>query len=404
MKTKKHRRGAVFFAFAVILTLAFLLIPPHALSESDGQDADETARETRRAIEDEASRLSRETDLSAWQSYFDELRSLAPSLSSYSSVHGFVAALAGGEEEPGLGSIVRELFLPGLRSALRRMLGVVLIAMLGGAAGILLEDGPTKKTMMLALSSAAVLSCAALFSQLAGTAVSLTGDIARFSELSSPILGALLAVLGCTGSAAFLAPKLAFIAEGIALLINGVILPMLLASGVLTVMDALGGSLRFDRTVKLLHKTAKWLLSLAAAVYAAAAVTGGIKAGAADGVSLRAARFAIDRLIPSAGGMIGGAADAVRAGSLLVKNAAGTAAILMLAAAVIRPAVSIACGMLAFRIAAAAVEPFSDDRMPKLLDELADTVSLLLASAASAASMFVVTVVMILCCGSMLFG
>lgn len=384
--------------FAALL-LALLLLPAPAFAEEEG-DAE---NETRQAIAGEILRLSGETDLSAWQSYFEALCALSPSAGNYRSINAFVAALAGGEDAPGLDSVVLELFLPGLRSTLRRMLGVILAAMLAGVAGVLLEDGGAKKTVLLALASAAVLPAAALFAELAGTASAVIRDIAAFSELSSPILGALLTVLGCTGSAAFLAPKLAFIAEGVVLLLSGAVLPMLLASGVLTAMNALGG-MRFDRTVRLLQKTAKWLLAFAAAVYTAAAVTGGVRAGAADGVSIRAARFAVDRLIPSAGGLISGAADVVRAGSLLVKNAAGTAAILLLAALAIRPVISLAGGMLALRIAAAAAEPLSDDRIPKLLDELADTVSLLLGAAASAAAMFTVTVVMIICCGSAVFG
>lgn len=86
---------------------------------------------------------------------------------------------------------------------------------------------------------------------------------------------------------------------------------MLLAAGVLTIVDGLSDKLKVGRTVKLLHKSVKWLLGLLTTVYIAVTVVGGMTAGAADGISVRTAKYAIDRLVPAAGGMVTGAADAV---------------------------------------------------------------------------------------------
>ena len=91
-------------------------------------------------------------------------------------------------------------------------------------------------------------------------------------------------------------------------------------------------------------------------------------------------------------------------GKAMLKNGVGTAALLIIAGMLLKPALELLCGMLAFRITAAVLEPFSDERIVKMLDGIADTVSLLLACTAAAAAMFTVTVVMAIAAGGAFAG
>ena len=135
---------------------------------------------------------------------------------------------------------------------------------------------------------------------------------------------------------------LVFLINGIVFVIEKIVLPMLLAAGVLTIVDGLSDKLKVGRTVKLLHKSVKWLLGLLTTVYIAVTVVGGMTAGAADGISVRTAKYAIDRLVPAAGGMVTGAADAVLGSSALLKNSAGTVAIILAAAVIAKPMLTVA--------------------------------------------------------------
>ena len=388
-----------FFALAMLVPI---------LSRGETGTVPETAGPlTAEDIEQRIGELSRETDLSDWEIWFDRLKELSHEAAGFRSVNGFIEALAENPDaavQNSFSNVLAELFLPGLRSALSVMIPVAAIAVLTGLCSIVFDEGGTKKLVLLFLCASAILGVTAVFSGLAGEVDAAVNDAASFCGIAAPALGTLLAGMGAAASAGLLAPRLAFAADGIAAFIRSVVIPMLLASGVLTVLNGLTDALRLGRTVKLLHKTAKWLLALAGACYTAFAVAGGLGAAAADGISFRTARFAVDRLIPAAGGLVGGAADALRAGTLLFKNAAGSASILILAAVILRPLMTAACGMLAFRAAAAVTEPFSDERIPGMLDGLADTVSLLFAAACSVFAMFTVTVMMIIAAGSTMFG
>ncbi len=387
----KRRLGRL--ALAALALLLFAAAP--AASAEDGGD-----------VKTELERLSGETDLSSWQEYYDRLRELSPQAGEFSTAGELALGLA---EDPGgrlrtTGSILSGLFGESFGAALGRTAGVFIAALLTGLCGIAFEDSGMKKLVLLLICGAAIMSLTAAFSSLAGSAAAMIGDVSLFAEAAAPALGALLASMGCAESAKLLTPDLAFTAGGAASMIRTAAMPMLLASGVLVVLNGLTESLKLERWIKLLHKAVKWLLGLVSVMYTASAAAGGIAAAGADGVTLRSARYAADKLIPAVGGMVTGAVDAVRSAALLLKNGAGTAALLILAGILIRPSLTLLAGMLAFRVTAAFSEPFADERIPKMLDGLADTLSLMFACAAAVAAMFTVTVVMMLMAGGTLAG
>ena len=398
---KIFKRSALI---AAAVTAVLLLALPVFCAKTQGKQEDGQTDEE--AVRTELMRLLDEAEFTGWQRYYDELRRLSPEAAPYRSVRELAGSLTqgGANAETSLFGLLHGAFLPGLRKALAGMTGVCAAALAAGFCGVVFDDAGIKKLVLLFLCGAAIFSATAAFSSLAGKAAAAVGDTAGFAETAAPTLGALLTAMGYPVSAKLLTPRLALTAGGAAAVIRSAAMPMLLASGVLTVLNGLTESLKLERWIKLLHKSVKWLLGLLTTVYSACAVAGGIAAANADSAALRSAKYAVDRLIPAVGGMVTGAVDAVRSASLLLKNGVGTAALLIIAGMLLKPALELLCGMLAFRIAAAVLEPFSDERIVKMLDGIADTVSLLLACTAAAAAMFTVTVVMAIAAGGAFAG
>ena len=413
MKAISSRHSSISYVWrrttktcAAVLLILFLLFPVRDYAETGSGDGADSAADEQ--IEAEFERMLGETDLSAWQRYFDELTSY-PGFSEYGSAEELLTDLASGRTAgmagpKAFGEKLLQLFMPGVGEALRKLAFAACAAVLTGLVSIVLDSSGLKKLALLLISGVVILSAAAVFSSIAADASNLVSQVADFSEAATPVLGLLLTAMGCSASAKLLTPKLAFIAGGAAAFIRTVIVPMLLASGVMTVLNGLSDRMKLDRLIKLLSRTAKWLLGLLTAVFTAVTVASGIAASAADGVTLRTARYAVDKLIPSVGGMVTGAVDAVRSAALLLKNGAGLTALLLLAAVLIRPLLTIAANILAFRLTAAVCEPFSDPRIPAMLDGIADTVSLLFACAAAAAAMLAVTLVVMISAGGALAG
>lgn len=395
----------------VLFAAAFMLLLVRVRAKAEAAEPTPTgggeAEFTLEDIEAEVRARSEQTELEGWQEYFEQLRALSKTAGGYDTASDFVEAIAldGANIQPGsVFGCLSELFLPGLKSAVRELAWIAAVAGITWLLSLIFKNGETKELVLLVAGSSAILGITAVFSRLAGKTTALIGDVGAFCELCAPVMGTLLTAMGGAASAKLLSPTLLFIADGVVSLMRGVVVPMLLASGVLTVLNGLTEGLKLERSVKFLHKTVKWLLGVAGAVYSGGAIIAGIGANSADGISVKTAKFAIDKLIPAAGGMAGGAVDAVRAGSALLKNAAGTASVLIIAAVAVRPLIELACGMLALRLTAAVVEPFADERIPKMLDGIAETVSLLFSAAAATAAMFAVVITVMIFAGSSIVG
>ena len=389
--------------------------PPQAGSEPD------------MLIAEEIEKLLKNTDLTSWQTYFDAARGLSPGMIGHDTVESLVRALAEKTETGGTGTddteersasadekeaeragslagIVTELLLPGLRTAGAKLMTASACAVLTCVCSVVFAENGVKKPLVFILLASSMLPMTALLADMAAVCAKFCGDIAEFACVCAPVLASLLSAMGCSAQAGLLSPKLALIADGVSVLVKGVILPLVTAGGVIAVMGVLTDEIKLDRLRTLIGRAVKWLIAVASVLYTGTAAVSGISAAAADGISIRTARLALDRLIPSAGSLVNGAADAVRAGALIFKNAAGTAALMILAGIAVRPLVGIASGTLALRLCAAAIEPFADERLPKLLDGIADCSALLLACGAAAFSMLAVLLVMTLTCGAGLAG
>jgi len=313
-------------------------------------------------VETELERLLNEYDFSEWQQYFDETKQTVGNITEYGDVKTLIEKAASNvieaDEPTSILLIVKDIFVPHRETA-------------------------------------------AAFSSFPRT-----HPLLQFRTILSEYRGQRCRPCGqvqISGSAQKLMnPMLVFLINGIVYVIEKIVLPMLLAAGVLTIVDGLSDKLKVGRTVKLLHKSVKWLLGLLTTVYIAVTVVGGMTAGAADGISVRTAKYAIDPTVPAAGGMVTGAADAVLGSSALLKNSVGTVAIILAAAVIAKPMLTVAGGMFALRITSAICEPFSDERIPKMLDGIAETVSYLFAAVAAVTGMFVISLVVMLLTGNAL--
>ena len=398
------KKRKLLFCFCILLAMLMMLLPADCLAEPEAEDDTDSSAE----LEEELKRLASETDFSSWQAYFDELKASNTAMSEYASVGEFIEYLALGEAsiDTGVGiGFIKNLFLPKLRAALAELVTVIALSLLSGLCGIALgDDSGTKQVLMLIISGVSILALVAYFTSIAAEAVNTVSRIGNFCSLAAPVLLGLMTALGCAGTVKVMSPMLVLLSNSILVVLGKIVLPLLIAGGVVVAVNALSDKLKLSRTVKLIQNTVKWLLGLVTTVYIAATSIGGIAAGAADGVSIRTAKYAIDKLIPAVGGMVGSAVDAVIGGGIVLKNAAGVTAILILAGISLGPVLKLFAGMTALRISAAIAEPFSDNRITQLLDGTADIVSYLFAAVCAACSLLLISIMIIIATGNTLIG
>ena len=138
--------------------------------------------------------------------------------------------------------------------------------------------------------------------------------------------------------------------------------------------------------------TVKTALRAAVAAFTAYLTLTGLLAGAADEMTLKAAKSVISTAIPVVGGMISEASQAVLTSAALIRNSAGIFGLLAVLAVGLGPFLQIAVQYLALRVTTALSGFLAMQEHTKLLACAADAMGYMLAMTGSAMLMVIVAV------------
>ena len=107
--------------------------------------------------------------------------------------------------------------------------------------------------------------------------------------------------------------------------------------------------------------------------------------------------------MPIVGGILRDGLDLVLASGVLVKNALGSVAIIIIFGIVIQPILEIACVSLALKLVNAVLEPLNDGQTSAFINSICSIISFAIASIVLVALMYVVVVILSICSSQMLF-
>jgi stage III sporulation protein AE len=203
--------------------------------------------------------------------------------------------------------------------------------------------------------------------------------ITRLVEISFPILLTLITAIGGTASAAVYQPVTLIITKIVANVTEYAILPLFYGSVVFTIIGNLTNNVKLEKLTKALQSTAKWALGGMFGVLTAFLTIQGIVGASIDTVSIRSAKFALSSYVPILGGYLSEGFDIVMASALLLKNAIGLAAVIILFMIILGPVVKTVTVALLMKITAGIIEPMADSRISNLLYSTSKNMSILTA-------------------------
>lgn len=293
--------------------------------------------------------------------------------------------------------LIRELILGG------RLLAQLMVAALLGALlqGLAPEKGGAREV------AAAVTLLFILWLALQGfrSGAELTGrtvdEMAAFLQAMLPLLITLTASAGAVTSAGIFHPLILGVVNLSAALVHAVILPLSYAAVVVGVAGCVGARFPVGRLSRLFRQTSLTLLGLVFIVFMGVMSVRGVMAPIADGLALKTARFLTGSFVPVIGGRLADALGVVAGGSLLIRNAAGAFAMLVVFAVTAFPALKLLAVLTVYRIAGALVEPVADKPVSEALSVIADGFALLLASLVTVALMFFVGLTILVGAGNL---
>lgn len=154
---------------------------------------------------------------------------------------------------------------------------------------------------------------------------------------------------------------------------------------------------------KLIKSAVKWITGAVFTIYFGIVALQGLSMGGADSLALRAAKYTLDKSVPIVGGVASGTLETVIGSAVLIKNAVGAAAMLIVVGVALSPLLQIACAGFACKIVAALCAPLSGDgRITKLLGDLSDVYNNLFAAVTAVALMFIITAGLVMAAGNIL--
>lgn len=364
-----------------------------------------TLADTQTTIEEGVQSAIDDVDLSTWEQVLQSLPDDVRALWDGHSVQSMLEQAALGKNIAfsdqifnAILDVVRDSFPEGLHLLLR----LVAVALLTGLVRALSDAG------MGGLNDIAGFVChcfgafiaMAAFMSLAAVARDCINQVTSFIELAFPVLLTLLTSVGGITTAGVFQPAMALLCNGVAMVIQSVVLPIILAGGIMGMLNNMTGRVQLGNLFNLSKSAVKWIIGITFTLYFGITSMQGMTAAAFDGVSVRTAKYAIDKFVPIVGGMVSGTVDTVLRCAILLKNAAGIAAVMLTFGIVLTPLIRIAVSIFAFRIAAALSEPVADARLPKMYASLADVLTYLFAAVAALASMFMITVGLLISIGN----
>lgn len=278
----------------------------------------------------------------------------------------------------------------------------VLCGILGRFKSSFAEKGTSKMIFFVGYSAVLVLiltSLTGIVKDCSSTVHSLQSQM----QAIFPVLLTLIATSGGSVSVAVYQPAVLFLSEIIVDIVAGIVFPLAAMICVLNMVGNMSQEIKLKNFSNLFAAVIKWVLGLSLAAFTVFLTVQGITSATYDGLSFKAAKYAVSNTIPIIGSFLGSGFDLVIAGSVLIKNSVGSCGIFLLVIVLIVPLVQLIAYNLFLKLAAAVTEPIGDAGISNFLSSLSGTVNYFTAGLLAVGFMYFITVLLLICSSNTLF-
>ncbi|MBR5302625.1 MAG: stage III sporulation protein AE [Clostridia bacterium] len=328
-----------------------------------------------------------------------------PGIEGEMSIQTLVRSLAMGEMISAQDAVsdVLSIFFGALRGLGLLMLAIMLPVLL---ASLLTHMLAVERDSLFALSRSVCFVLILIpvlllvFSELEHTRQAITSMTQRMDKLL-PVLLTLLTALGGSASFAFLHPMVIAASGSMVFLAREVTLRLVMCTCAVTAVNHLSDRAHLSRMAQLLRSVVCWLLGVSFTVFLGAMSLQGVCSASIDGVALRAAKYAVDNFVPVVGGMFSDTMDTLVGCTLIVKNALGVAAVVVLVGAILSPMLRTLAVILVMKLSAALLEPVADADIVQAIGDFSRTIVLFFITMLCVGTMYFLLIVQMLLVGNL---
>lgn len=221
-----------------------------------------------------------------------------------------------------------------------------------------------------------------------------------FMQSLLPILITLLLSVGGITSSSLFQPIVYTSVTAISTFIKTIVIPLVIFSSILSIISNISEKIRITKLASLIRGIAIALLGIVLTAFTGVISVQGLAASSLDGVMAKSAKFAVDSFIPIIGDFLSEAFDTVISCSLLIKNGISIAGLFLLLLITLLPIIKVLAIFLSYKISAALIQPIIDNELVQSLNDISNSVLVLLCCMISVGILFFIAITIIMGIGN----
>lgn len=258
-----------------------------------------------------------------------------------------------------------------------------------------LENGNIAKIIYyvqyILIVSIAMANFADIISLIKQTASNLVG----FMNALIPILITLMTYTGSIVTGGLIQPIILFMINFIGNIIQSVLIPFVLVIAVLSIVSKISDKVQITKITKFFKSSITWFLGIILTIFVGVLSLEGTLSSSIDGITAKTAKAAVSSIIPVVGKVLGDAVDSVLGCGVILKNALGVIGIIVIIGICVMPVVKLGVLTIIYNLASAIIEPVSDEKIVKLLEEMGGTFKLLFGILCALSAMLIIGVTLV---------
>lgn len=376
----------IFIFVLVFLTgvKAYAFDPPKSTTTSDS--------------ESEITNQINDMDFTDIENTIESMPKEAKNILNGRSFSSYISDIALGKEDISVSSILNQLsnvFMSSAITSIMTMSSILVVVILLSMLNTLKSSFNSEGVSTVAHFACYLMICALISSsviRVISTGYEAVENMTAYTQGVFPILLGLLTALGSAFASGILQPAMTILTTTIAGTFKDAIYPIAVSGTALTFVSDISDAVNLEGITKLIKTVCQWVMGIVFTIFLGVITIQGMGYSAIDGISIKTMKYAIDKSVPVIGGLFSDTVDTVLGCSIIAKNALGIGGLMLLILIISVPVINMVATIFTFRLTASLVQIISEDRIAKLLNDIASYLMLTVLIVASIGIMFFITI------------
>ena len=206
-----------------------------------------------------------------------------------------------------------------------------------------------------------------------------TINLVGFMNTLIPVLISLMLYTGSITTTSILEPIILFMTNFIGNFIQDILIPIILIITSISIISKISDNIQVEKIAKFLKSSTIWFLGLILTIFVGVVSLEGTLASSVDGITAKTAKTIVSSAVPVVGKILGDVIDSVLGCGVILKNAVGFVGVIIIIGICILPIIKLSVLTISYKLVASISEVIADDKIVKLLDQIADIFKILLA-------------------------